>query len=227
MKNTAKYILPLVALLAAVACTEYDAYKKYVSGGERIYPQKPEALESFPGRNRVVLQWELIDPNVEHCEVSWVQDREMKIQRVEMPSPRSVDNILKAEIVNLDETNYVFNVTSLDIYGNRSVGAEVEETVFGDLYIATLMSRMAKTVSLSGGNLTITWYGPVATETGIKLTYTSLADGEKTITIPLDELTTVLEGIDTTAPVTYLTMYKPTDDVLDTFYTEAITIEIP
>jgi PBP1b-binding outer membrane lipoprotein LpoB len=226
MKNISKYILLLMSTLTFAACTGYDEYRKYLGDGERIYPQKPDSLKSFPGDNRVMLRWMLIDPNVQQCEISWVQNNEVKTKQVDVTN-RPADNIVEVVVDQLDETNYVFGVTSVNEYGNRSVSAEVEETVFGDIYKATLVSRMTKSVSRARNVVTINWYNPITTETGIEISYSTVSEGAKKVIVPLEELETVLTDVDATAPVSYRTMFKPEADVIDTFYTEPVVLELP
>lgn len=227
MKNIFKYILlPVSVVVLGGACSKYDAYKQFVPDGERIYPQKPDSLKAFSGKNRVMLSWMLIDPNVEYCEVSWNEGIETKTQKVEI-APRPVDNKFKVIIDGLDESSYVFNVASFDGYGNVSVKAEVEGIVYGDMYAASLMSRVARSVSVAGKEVSITWYSPVLKEIGIEITYTTVSDGEKKIVIPISETTTLLTDVNTAAPISYRTMYEPAEDVIDIFYTNPVTVILP
>src|SRR5690606_28631215 len=45
----------LLGGLACFACSKMDDYKKYVKGGELVYPTKIDSLKILPGKNRVAV----------------------------------------------------------------------------------------------------------------------------------------------------------------------------
>ena len=108
MKNKLKWYPVIVILcIICVHCTKYDEYKKYMPDGEIIYPQKADAVKTYPGRNRVQLEWVIVDPKVTSCKVFYEQDG---IQG-EIPVPMNSDNFennISIIIPNLEETDYTF-----------------------------------------------------------------------------------------------------------------------
>src|SRR5690242_14583172 len=75
----------LVCLLAACKKMDYT-YKKFLKGGDIIYPGKADTIQIFPGHNRIRLSWLLTsDPSIVLCRVYWNN----KTDSVSVPVNRS------------------------------------------------------------------------------------------------------------------------------------------
>ena len=132
MKNKIKwYPGILVALLLCVHCTPYDDYKKFMGGGDIIYPQKPDSLKTYPGKNRMQLEWLIVDPKVASCKIFYEQSGIRDSTEVQLEARKGFENDTTRVIIsNLEETSYAFKIISFDAFGNVSIPVEAEDLVY-------------------------------------------------------------------------------------------------
>ncbi|MDR0699892.1 MAG: DUF5013 domain-containing protein [Tannerella sp.] len=222
--------LALAALSIAVAsCTGLDDYKKYLEGGEIVYPQKADSLKTRPGRNRILLEWITIDPKVMIYAVYYSEagvTDSIFVTAVHSET-YSIDT-MHLMIEGLEETNYKFKILAYDRQGNVSIPVETEETVYGSLYESLLLNRGIEKITLENNRLTIRWYNAFDGETGVKSTYKSTGNTVKTLWIPADENTTVIDDFadyDAENPhFSYQTLYLPAETAIDTFAAPVTTV---
>src|SRR5690606_32616875 len=99
-------------------CTPYDEYKNFMPNGEIIYPQKAASVKTYPGKNRIQLEWVISDPKVTHCKVLYEQGG---IQN-ETTVQKNMDNdTTRVVISNLEETLCKFKIISYDDFGHASI----------------------------------------------------------------------------------------------------------
>lgn len=219
-------LYPIIFLFSILClqCTEIDEYKKYMPDGGIIYPQKPDSVKTFPGKNRIQLQWLLVDPKVTSCEVFYEQDGVKKSSLVNVNGSSYEYDTVKVIIPDLSETTYVFEIVSYDDLGNISVPVEAVESAYGELYEGTLLNRLQKSYSSSEEDgLMLEWHSATSTEIGIKLEYTSTNGNMRTIIVSNLETSTSIPDFDYSEPLYYSTMYQPVPTAIDTFYAEIVS----
>lgn len=220
MKNNLRLLISVFALcLFCVECSKMDDYKQYIPDGETIYPQKADSLKSYPGKNRIMLEWEIIDPKVDFCRVTWYEESELKSVDIPVESNLKFGKKLTDVVINnLAETSYLFTIISYDKHGNKSIPVQIEETSYGEMYENSLVNRIIKSKEYSpGSGLIIEWYGAEENENNIKLFYTNITNDQTNINISRVETTTVIPDFNIEYPFTYATYFKPDSMSIDLF----------
>lgn len=213
---------PLVLALCSLFlhCSQYDEYKKYAPDGEKIYLQRAYSVKTYPGKNRIQLEWVLVDPKVTSCKVFYEQGGIQGDVSVAIPpfGHRDSDTI-RVTIPNLEETAYSFQIVSYDNNGNTSIPVEAEEQAYGQSYEQSLLNCFAKNTSYNfdGNTLTIEWGTVDAAMIGVQLNYTDTnGDSQIRLIDPL-EGSTILSDFKLGEPLSCSTLYKPVPAAIDVF----------
>lgn len=230
MKYKMKWFLSALFLCLVLAnCTKFDEYKKYVSDGEIVYLQKADSLKTYPGRNRILLEWLLIDPKVTLCKVFYQQGAIQEEVDVNIPTFGSRENdTIRVMISDLDEGIYSFKIVSYDNLGNTSIPVEVEEQVYGETYAQSQLNRLVKSTEFNFEKsiLTLKWSTADASITGVELNYINIDNVLQTLFVDPSEETTIVPDFKLGEPLFYSTMYKPVPTSIDTFLVEQERIYI-
>jgi hypothetical protein len=209
--------------MIGVTCTGPDEYKQYTEGGEIIYLQKANLLEAYPGRNRVMLEWVIVDPKVTSCKVFYTQGGETDSLTVPINTRGGVeDDTTRVIIDNLFETTYAFKVISQDNMGNTSLAVEVDESVYGDVYENRLQNRVLKSKSVDNNGLLLDWYNADESEIAVEVKYTRNDGKPGVYYIPDTVITATIANFNVTNPFTYRALHLPAETAIDTFYTQPI-----
>ena len=227
MKNKIKWFPAIIMLcIACVRCTGYDDYKKYMPEGEIIYPQKADSVKTYPGKNRIQLEWVIVDPKVTSCKITYEQAGIKDSMTVSISGNSYENDTVRVIIPNLEEVNYRFKIVSYDDFGHASIPVDAEEQAYGEMYENALLNRMLKSTLFDGSDLHLEWYEAEVTETGIKLDYTDINGRNRTITVNPSETSTTLPGFNVAEPFYYSTIYRPAPSAIDLFYAKKIEILI-
>lgn len=223
MKNYFRLFICIFALsLLCANCTKMDDYKQYIPDGETIYPQKADSLKAFSGKKRIMLEWQIIDPKVDFCQISWFQGTEQKNMDVLIETNSEYDNNTTQVIIdNLEESNYIFTIVSFDKLGNRSIPVEIEQVSYGDMYESSLVNRVIKSKEyMPESGLTIEWYRAEESEINVELNYTSISKEQKNIIISNESTSSFISDFNVEYPFTYKTSYRPDSTAIDIFYAD-------
>jgi len=222
-KKTAYYIIALLLLIGAAACTKIDAYKdKYTSGGSVVYPGKMDSVKILSGNKRVKLTGLFTsDPKIVKYRVFWNNRQDS----IEVPIVRTTGvDTAKLIIPNLPEGLMSFEIRTYDAQGHISVPVIVAANVYGDLYQGSITNRPMVSAELqSNGSALITW-SDVDANSGVvsmEIKYTDKFNKAKDtiITSVLTGLTTSLPNFQAGNAVSYSTAYLPNPTAIDKFYT--------
>uniref|UniRef100_UPI0032168D11 DUF4998 domain-containing protein n=1 Tax=uncultured Draconibacterium sp. TaxID=1573823 RepID=UPI0032168D11 len=211
------YSVVAICCILFAHCTQSDDYKNYMPDGEIIYPQKPDSVKTYPGKNRIQLEWVITDPKVTSCKVLYEQDGIQEETTVPINNENDTTRLI---VYDLKETTCKFNIISFDDFGHTSIPVEVDELAYGEVYEQMLSNRMLKNfvVDENSNELTLEWYNAIDdTELGIELTYTDINDSPKTMFFTSSETSTILSDFKFGAPLYISTMYKPVPSAIDTF----------
>ena len=221
MKNRLKWIQIILVLgIALTCCTKDDEYKKYMPDGEIIYLQKPDSVKTFPGKNRIQLEWLLVDPKITTCKIFYEQSnfRDSLIVPIQINGNYANDTF-RVIIPNLEETNYRLKIASYDKSGHTSLLVETEETVYGKMYESSLRNRvLKKTDYKSDRSLLMEWNEGETNETGINLSYTDINNVQKEAFVDKSQTIISLPDFKITESLFYRTAYKPRPESIDAFY---------
>ena len=222
---------PVMCVVAVVVCcilfahcTGYDEYKKYMPDGEIIYPQKADAVTTYPGKNRIQLEWVIVDSKVTSCKVLYEQGGIQGETNVPVNVGGNNENdTIRVIVPNLEETTYMFQIVSYDDFGHASIPVETDELSYGEMYESTLVNRTMKSFQYDNDSkaLIIEWFNAVDdTETGMELTYTDINDLTQTLFFAGSETYTILPDFKLGEPLYISTKYKPTPSAIDVFSTD-------
>jgi len=227
MKNKMKWYPFVVVMCIVLAhCTGYDEYKKYMPDGEIIYPQKADAVKTCPGRNRVQLEWVIIDPKVSSFKVFYEQGSNQGLTTVTRTVHGDyMNDTIRVTIPDLDEANCMFRIVSYDDFGNASVAVEADESAYGEMYERSLVNRTLKRAMYDANvGLRLEWYAADDTEISVELDYTNISGNSRTDTVFNSETSKTIPDFNISEPLFYRTMYKPTPTAIDTFYAQTQSV---
>ena len=135
-----------------------------------------------------------------------------------------VRDTIGAVVENLPEGGYVFEVVSLDSYGNKSIPVVRSGKSLGDIYISSLNNRQILSYKTTTNNITFTMSSSdPADYVYSEFMYFDSNNIEREAKLDLDNLETIkipLEDIDTSKNIQFRSVYQPFDNAIDLFYTE-------
>ncbi|MDN3670431.1 DUF4998 domain-containing protein [Echinicola jeungdonensis] len=208
-------LLFILALGTFGSCTDWDEFKKYTKDGEIQYSGKIDSIKIFSGKERVKFKGEMnADPKIVKYKIFW-NDYSDSVEY----SIDKVSGVLPIEqVFEVDEGVKNFVAITYDDEGNASVPSNAVGTSYGDTYRRKINNRLIESFTFNPDNTIINW-ALMDLTTGAQFTEVKLpVNGEmKTITTPVTENQTVLEGVTTSTEFEYRTIFKPEPTSIDTF----------
>lgn len=213
MKKIKKYIvLNLLVVLGIVfSCQDMnDVHQDYIKDGEIKYTNKVDSLNTFPGKERVLISGFISGAfNVDEIVVTWNEGAEMQL----FPYSKSTNDTdaLELQIDGLEEKSYQFKIYSKDAEGNKSVPVTIFGTAYGETYRLTLESRAINTFTYDHDFSSTLNFKPSSDLTrNTEVKYLNLSGEEIVKTVLPDESAVVMEQIDIDQPIRWRTFYVPT-----------------
>ncbi|MDR3246042.1 MAG: DUF4998 domain-containing protein [Prevotellaceae bacterium] len=154
MKTIIKFLIPCFCLFWLAGCEDMNSVnQEYLDQGETFYTGKVNALQSFPGNNRIKFLWNInSDPRIVRTVIYWEKDDGLDSTIIAVN--RTQPGVIAAEKeMTLPEGNYVFEFITQDGFGHRSIGVERSVSIYGAKYIASLQNRDIASISRTK----ITW----------------------------------------------------------------------
>ena len=215
--NKVKLSLLSICLLgfALFSCSEWDSFKQYIEGGEIIYPGKMKSVEIISGKNRVQLTGILsADPNVVRYKAYWNSNEDS----VEFGIDKTSGETFIENIFDVDEGVHSFEIYTYDEAGNISVPVNAIGSSYGSAYRRKLSNRLVTELIFDETGTTINW-AQMDLSTGAQYTELIYELEDETITVetPINETSTILEGLTKSTIIKYRTIFKPVSNSLDTF----------
>ena len=220
-----KYLLFIfISILGFSACKEMDSeYKEFLIPNGKVYPQKADSLKTFPGNNKLRLQW--LKPKSPRVIYSWIYWNNYQ-DSMKVDYSQEVDTII-VDILNLQEITYTFYIKNYDVDGNVSIPSEGVGTPYGDNYFITANDRTYTSATRSTDMIgTINW-GPKTLDliyTEIK--YQNSAGTYKTIRVLPSESTSIIPDIKPGVNFEYRSIFVPNKGI-DTVRREWRTSDMP
>lgn len=220
------YFLILVILtniLILISCSDMnELHDQYLQNGEIIYTGRVDSAEILPGRNRLILRYWNSDPKAKKLLVYWSFRTDSLI--VDIPKKNVTDSV-DIVISDIEEGSINFELFTMDEnFKNRSVAYNISGNVYGDKYLSTLRTRSIRT-TLNEPKIgsVIYWSSSIQNSIGDKLVYKNSTGQETKLFISPNNNKTIIK--DVSGEVTYQTVYLPTENAIDTFYTNYKTID--
>ena len=226
MKNIFKYItcrqlavffLSVLIIACNSSCDKMkDNYMDYLAGGEIIYPGKADSLKTYPGKNRIQVQWLLkSDPSITSAKIYWSNKENFREVPIIRTSGIDTINVL---LENMEEQTYTFEVYTFDNVGNKSVASEAIGTVYGDKYRSTLLNRALQGVNLTEeGDLEIIWEAADEGTVAEELTYSDTDGKTHSVSFDVSQDTISLVKFDLSGSLWMSTVFMPNPVAIDTF----------
>lgn len=214
-KYFAGYIIALVICLYLISCGKQDSlYKRFIEDGTYIYTGKVDSIEAFPGKNRIVLQWIITDPNITECVIYW--DNKSDSTTVPIKNVTRIDTV-HVIIDSLTEGSHEFEIYTYDNKGNSSVNASIITSVFGAKYNAGLLNRFVKGLEFKNGSLIITWDKPDTINITTRVEYTDRLNQTRSVFLLPDINSLTITDWELGTTLYYKSSYVPQSTAIDTF----------
>ena len=218
-------IIISVAIATLAACTSQDAIYKdlYWQAYKTDYPQAPTGLDGAPGYLCAYLSWLApVSPSCTEAVICWNFNKDSL--KISLSDPQyNFNDTIRVRIDNLEETDYTFDVYTIDRAGNRSIASETLVSPKGAGYIKSLNGKSVNSAVVSEINEAgvLNWGDRYKNSPYSELRYQNSLHVEKTIKVPASENTTILDDIDFVNPadIEYRSVFF-TSECLDTLHSE-------
>jgi hypothetical protein len=193
-----------------------DMHQQYLDEGETIYGAQLDSVSAAPGDKRIELELFALAQRIEKVRIYWNDLHDSLDVAI-----GNQTGIFKQIISNLPEGEYIFNLVSFDKFGNKSLKYELTSQVYGEAYVSGLLNRGISEIKYEEEDLVINWR-TAANILGTSLSYQNATGDTSEVFIPASESTTTILDYKNDGAYWYQTLYKPVENAIDTFKTEAI-----
>lgn len=204
------HIILILALVAICGCQQK----------ETPAPDPVGDLKAHPGIGRVML--EFTTPENAVSGKVYYNSGTVKKFFVDPTAPVQV-----VEVDGLTAGENTLRVVTQDISGRESLPKGIVVDVYGEsFYPGALPNRkFVKMREISGDSIEITFEKGGEEEAYVVVVYSDFAGQLQETTVAPDQTTVKIEGVDLDLPVTYYTVYKPTEDFLDEYVSNSVNVQ--
>ena len=204
------HIILILALVAICGCQQK----------ETPAPDPVGDLKAHPGIGRVML--EFTTPENAVSGKVYYNSGTVKKFFVDPTAPVQV-----VEVDGLTAGENTLRVVTQDISGRESLPKGIVVDVYGEsFYPGALPNRkFVKMREISGDSIEITFEKGGEEEAYVVVVYSDFAGQLQETTVAPDQTTVKIEGADLDLPVTYYTVYKPTEDFLDEYVSNSVNVQ--
>lgn len=211
-------IFCFMILIGTQSCDDMSKLSdRFLDDGSIVYAAKVDSVAAHPGDGRIVLELFIYTQRIDSVRIYWNDGADSQSIYIGN-KPGKYDASLEVE-----EAAYVFNLVSVDKYGNKSLPVEVSSEAAGDDFrrLVTRQQLTSAKFNAAGGKLMLYWGTPVAYgyENEIVYTNTEGKEARKRVSTTLDSIT------DWGSNLKYRTLALPNELAIDTFYTEYEVIQ--
>ena len=222
-----------ICFVGLFACSKMDdTYDDFISNGEIVYIAKVDSAKVYPGNTRMDLSMLLTaDPRISKVKVLW--DAGGQPDSTEKAVQRTADiDTVRFSFNKLAEGTYTFYIYTYDKVGHRSVKTDVIGTVYGEKYIAQLVNRAIKngTYDDIAKTATVKWFGVGTDVIGEEISYTDASGTLRNKFYKHEgapDSVTVLPDFKKGNSFQFRTLYKPSPNAIDTFYSNYENRQVP
>jgi hypothetical protein len=193
---------------------------RFYNEGEIIYASKVDSVAAHTGYKKVGVDIFIKISRIDKVRIYWNNYRDS----VDVPTGNQKGTFSKT-IENMVESSYIFQIVSIDNYGNKSLPVELPGEVIGDNFMSLLRNRNVMSAVYTGDNeVTINWGNSPNYSVDCKLTYTNTANQTATIDVLASDNTTVIT--DWKSGLSYYTRFLPSESAMDILSIDATNITI-
>jgi len=200
-----------------------DLHDVYLQRGETTYLTRLDEVKIHPGNKRAELAFTNKDPKAKTLTVYWRSRTDSLVYAI---PDNSVGQELKVQLPDLPEDFLTFElVTTTGDGKSKSLTTELSARIYGDNYQVSLNNRLIdKAVYLESANeLDITWKGIFEGAVNIEIEYDGTDGNTRMVELPIEERSILYLNM-FNGNLKYRTGYLPTENAIDTFYTEYIDL---
>lgn len=207
-------IVGFITLFGTQSCSDMSELSdRFLDDGSIVYAAKVDSVSAHPGDGRIEMEIFIKTQRIDYVRIYWNDKADYKDVVVNnQPGTYNVS-------FEMDESSYVFNLISVDKYGNESLPVEVSSEVFGDNFRQTISNRLVRKASYDVVNKTLSLNWSSITNFGVanEIIYTNTSGKEVAKKVAFEE--TVTELADWAFGLKYRTLSLPDPLAVDTFYT--------
>ncbi len=221
MKRLSILIVLVIAVISS--CRPQDEiYRDFYNQAYKTnYPQKATNLTGFPGYLCAYLTWDRpVSPTCSEAVIYWNNDTDSL--KISLFNPKYVkETSVSVTIEGLKETDYTFNVYTIDREGSRSLPSQALVSPKGPGYVEALAQKKVLSAVISEVNEAgiINWSEKSKVSPFTELRYKDSGSKEHLVRIEPSDKATVLHDISFTDPsdFEYRSVFV-TDACVDTLY---------
>jgi hypothetical protein len=197
---------------------------------EKRYTGAPDTISVLAGRERVVLNFRIMDKAIKRINIYW-DNRSDSLILGDLSIEVSPQEFM-VNIPNLSEGSHSFDIVTQDDAGNKSITSSAVGKVYGEDYQNSLLNTPLQPDMDAGVNLVVKWGNPDLTALGMDFVYTNLSGVESTIFWPANvfgqkfEKNMPVDDFQAGTIAKYRTYYLPETTAVDTFYTDFVEVRI-
>lgn len=210
--------LVFILVVGLSACTGWDDFREYTNDGEIIYPGKLVEMETFSGENRVKISGKLgPDTRVTKFRIFWNEYADS----LEITATADMKSAGFEQIIDVEEGLRTFVVHTYDEFENRSLAVSEIGVSYGDRYRSKIRNKTVSGIFKTDTSTYIIWK-PIDLSTGAQYTkvYYEVDGVQKEVQKSAGSDSTELKGLIKTTPIEFETVYLPSLDCIDLFYTD-------
>lgn len=204
------HIILILALVAICGCQQK----------ETPAPDPVGDLKAHPGIGRVMLEFTTPE-NAVSGKVYYNSGTVKKF----FVDPTAPVQVVKVDGLTAGENT--LRVVTQDISGRESLPKGIVVDVYGESFYPGALSnrKFVKMREISGDSIEITFEKGGEEEAYVVVVYSDFAGQLQETTVAPDQTTVKIEGADLDLPVTYYTVYKPTEDFLDEYVSNSVNVQ--
>jgi hypothetical protein len=208
-----KHIAFLGSILCIVpmSCSDMNELSdRFLDKGETVYASKADSVAAHTGYKKVEIEIYINNRRVDKVRVYWNNYHDSVDVQV-----GNHQGIFRTTIEDMEESTYLFQIVSIDSYGNKSLPVELSGEVIGDSFVTNLRNRsVASVVYTADDEVTVTWGNIPNYAVSCYLIYTATNNRTVTVITPVTENVTVISGWK--SGLSYYTQFVPSEGALDT-----------
>jgi hypothetical protein len=189
-----------------------DMHIEYLERGEKIYAAKVDSISPGPGYKRIGMDVFIYTQRIDRIRFFWNARSDSADFNIGNKA-----GSFKFIIENLPEREYLFEVVSLDKFGNKSLPFEVSAKSYGDNYRSGLANRSVKSAATTGSTTEIQWSNAADDYVYSEVRYTDINNEVQTVQVLPTESSTSCPDAKAGSTYEHRSLYVP-ENSIDTFY---------
>jgi hypothetical protein len=189
---------------------------RFLDSGEIIYANRADSAVAHTGYGRVGIDIYITGRRIDRVRIYWNNYRDSADVEI-----GNRTGCFRTFVEDLDESMYIFQIVSIDDYGNKSLPVELSGETVGENFMSRLRNRAVISAFYTADNeVTVQWGNAPSYGIDCVLSYTDTSGRKVTLNVPASETTTVLS--DWKSGLSYVTQFIPAEGAVDTLRLETV-----